>query len=239
MARLLLVPCRRHRDMAFALLLLLNLALSWTPHGGALGRRGRASAPPQTAATAMWDDGADILPAAAVDHPVLGRVARAARAAVTGPLVDGESSFWVRSPERHEFRASVRGLRFDHAPGDGRFEVSRDDVAHTDLVSQPLRRNCHGATAASRRSRHLVMMCRIRGSGSLKQLECHRKGRRRRFRGAVGGGGRRRPRRGHWRRRAARAPLRRAPLGPARAPLPRERVPGRPGRVVGRQGEEY
>ena len=68
-------------------------------------------------------DGANILPAAAMDHPVFGRVARAANAAVTGPLVDGESSFWVRSPERHEFRASVRGLRFDHAPGDGRFEA--------------------------------------------------------------------------------------------------------------------
>ena len=70
-------------------------------------------------------DGADILPAAAMDNPVLGRVARAAIAAVSNPHLDGEGvgSTWVPEYLREEFRASVRGLRFDHAPGDGRFEA--------------------------------------------------------------------------------------------------------------------
>ena len=42
-------------------------------------------------------DGADILPAAAMDHPVLGRVARAASAAVTNPNLRGTEvgSSWV------------------------------------------------------------------------------------------------------------------------------------------------
>jgi len=70
-------------------------------------------------------DGADILPAAAMDHPVLGRVARAANAAVTNPNLRGTEvgSSWVPEYLREEFRASVRGLRFDHAPGDGLFEA--------------------------------------------------------------------------------------------------------------------
>ena len=70
-------------------------------------------------------DGADILPAAAMDNPVLGRVARAAIAAVSNPHLDGEGvgSTWVPEYLREEFRASVRGLRFDHAPGDGLFEA--------------------------------------------------------------------------------------------------------------------
>ena len=70
-------------------------------------------------------DGADILPAAAMDTPVLARVARAASAAVTNPNLRGTEvgSSWVPEYLREEFRASVRGLRFDHAPGDGLFEA--------------------------------------------------------------------------------------------------------------------
>ena len=113
----------------------LGLTLSWAPLGDAIGRRSRARAAPLHGRRELYDtllaptsqagEGADILPAAAMDHPVLGRVARAAVAAVTNPVVDGESfgSTWVDDVLREEFRASVRGLRFDHTPGDGRFEA--------------------------------------------------------------------------------------------------------------------
>ena len=115
-----------------ALLQALGLALSLTPHGGALVRHSRTRAAPLQSQRQLYDttsmgtgDGADILPAAAMDNPVLGRVARAAMNAVTNPHLDGEGvgSTWVPEYLREEFRASVRGLRFDHAPGDGRFEA--------------------------------------------------------------------------------------------------------------------
>ena len=122
-----------------ALLQALVLALSWTSHGGALVRHSRARAAPLRSRRELYDailsptgdpfvatgDGANILPAAAIEHPVLGRVARAAVAAIADPIVDGEDvgSTWVREKLREEFRASVRGLRFDHTPGDGRFEA--------------------------------------------------------------------------------------------------------------------
>ena len=107
------------------LLQALGLARSWAPHGGALDRRSRAPAAPLKATFAATGDGADILPAAAMDNPVLARVARAAVAAVTNARSDGEGvgSTWVPEVLREEFRASVRGLRFDHTPGDGRFEA--------------------------------------------------------------------------------------------------------------------
>ena len=107
------------------LLQALGLARSWAPHGGALDRRSRAPAAPLKATFAATGDGADILPAAAMDNPVLARVARAAVAAVTNARSDGEGvgSTWVPEVLREEFRASVRGLRFDHRPGDGRFEA--------------------------------------------------------------------------------------------------------------------
>ena len=125
-----------------ALLQALGLALSWAPHGGAVVRHSRARAAPLQSRRELYDtllsptmgvgdpfaatgDGANILPAVAMENPVLGRVARAAVAAVTNPLVDGEGvgSTWVPEKLREEFRASVRGLRFDHTPGDGRFEA--------------------------------------------------------------------------------------------------------------------
>ena len=115
-----------------ALLQALGLALSLTPHGGALVRHSRTRAAPLQSQRQLYDttsmgtgDGADILPAAAMDNPVLARVVRAANAAVTNPNLRGTEvgSRWVPEYLREEFRASVRGLRFDHAPGDGRFEA--------------------------------------------------------------------------------------------------------------------
>ena len=126
-----------HRAIGLPLVALLQglgLALSLTPHGGALVRHSRTRAAPLQSYQGQimtprglmeTGDGADILPAAVMDHPVLGRVARAANAAVTNPNLRGTEvgSSWVPEYLREEFRASVRGLRFDHAPGDGLFEA--------------------------------------------------------------------------------------------------------------------
>ena len=74
---------------------------------------------------AATGDGAwAILPAAAIDHPLLGRVARAAAAAVTGPDTGSEvGNTWVYKPLLDEFKMSVHGVRLNHAEGDGRFDA--------------------------------------------------------------------------------------------------------------------